>query len=176
MSQAGKHLVHQLKFVAGFQPVDVNTLPTEEFVSFKNYGHYTVVLMVGNLAGDIDVTLEQATAVAETGVKELIFATAQAFQVADTAGAGVLADKLESRTVTSSGATGCKVTLANATDDNMILIIEVDEEDLDVDNDFDCFGIKITDPAAAAVLSCLYIGSKPKYSGDGTTMPSAVVD
>lgn len=172
MSTAGKNLVDQLKFVVGFGPQDVDTQPTEDYVSFKNYGHWTVVLTAGVVGGDIDVTLKQATAVAGTGEKELIFATDHTWQQADWSAS----DAVTSRTVTNSGATGSKVTIANATDDTWMLIIEVDEEDLDVDNDFDCFRVDITDPAAASFLHCLYIGSKPKFSGDCTTMPSAIVD
>lgn len=172
MGQAGKNLVDQLKFVVGFGPQDVDTLPTEDYVSFKHYGHWTVILTCGVVGGDIDVTLKQATAVSGTGEKELIFATDKTWQIADYSAA----DTLTSRTVTSSGATGSKVTIANATDDTFVLIIEVDEEDLDVDNDFDCMRVDITDPAAASFVSCLYIGSKPKFSGDGTVMPSAIVD
>jgi hypothetical protein len=175
MNTAGKGLIDKLKFAAAFQPVDWNTPGTPDYVNLKNYGHVTIVLMVGNLAGDIDFTLLQATDVNATGEKELVFSTAHTWQIADTTAAGSGADTVTSRTVTNSGATGAKVTLANASDDNMILFIEIDEDDLDVNNGFTCLKVAATDPAAAGLLSCLYILSNGRYGGDGTVMPSAVV-
>ena len=35
-------------------------------------------------------------------------------------------------------------------------MIPIDASELDVDNDFDCVRVDLTDPAAAAIVSCTY--------------------
>jgi hypothetical protein len=61
-------------------------------------------------------------------------------------------------------------TLAAATHDNYIAIVEIKADDLDVDNAFDCIRPQLADPAAAAVIGILVELHDPRYRGDEENM------
>ena len=135
---ANNSSVEKVYRVRAFAPQDINgaTL-NEDVVSLKGYEHIDVVISVGNVAGDITVTLKQSSDVAGTGEKALAFDAMWKDQTKTT----VTSDTFD---------------IAAASDDNSIFVIPIDASELDVDNGFDCIRVDLTDPAAAALVSCTY--------------------
>lgn len=162
---SGLRLVDKIKPVIGLDPA-VPSSSTPDYVSLKFYKHLTAIVLVKNattVTGSA-ITLKQATAVAGTSEKALAFT--KMWANTDT-GAG---DTLTETAVTSSTFT------TDATNSkNLMYVIEVDTQDLDIDNGFDCVRVG-TGNATAATVTVLYILSQPRYSGSVGDLPSAIVD
>lgn len=128
------------------------------YVSMKNYRRATVIVDITNGATvtGTTVTLKQATAVAGTGEKALGFARmlANTDVAAGNAPSNYAETAVSSNTFTS-GTTNAK---------RLRYVIEVDAEDLDVANGFDCFRVD-ADGAANSVGSVSYILWGARYSG-----------
>ncbi len=164
-------LVQKYKFVnlligattsVGPGNIDTDAVRAFDYVSMKDYGHLTLVVQLGVTGGASNVTLLQASDVAATGEKALAFSTAYRNLTATGA-----ADALSSFAVTSD-------TFATSTNDGVMYVIEIDAEDLDVDNGFDCVTIAMSDPAAATNVNILAILSDSRYPG--ATPPTAITD
>lgn len=132
----------------------------DKYVSLKNYGHMTVVIITGAWAGGTAaVTLKQATAVAGTGAKALAFP----LQWNDAA---------ESGTLVKTAVVANTFNLATA---NKMYVIEVPAESLDVDGGFDCVTLAVATPGANAdFYGAIYVLPEAKYAQ--ATPPSALVD
>lgn len=156
-------LVEQSKIVTGLAPITPST-STPDYVSMKNYNRLTAIIIVDNgatVTGSA-ITLKQATAVAATGEKALSFSTVYANT--DTGAS----DALVSTAVTSDTFT---TDTTNAK--NLLYVIEVDENDLDLANGFDCVRVG-TANAANMVLSVVYILWPAKHGQ--ATPPTAITD
>lgn len=153
---SNKSIVETTKLVKAFNVLDINgqTL-NEDYVSLKNYEHVDVVIHVGNVAGNVTVTLKQATAVAGTGEKALAF--------------DYVYENGTKTTVSSD-----TFDILAASDDGNTFIIPIDASELDVANGFDCLRIDLTDPSAAALVSCYYHLNSARFAGDA--LPDPTVD
>lgn len=160
----GTQLVHQKKVFHAYTGVPSGATPP--YVSLKNYQHLTVVIAVQNattVTGSA-VGLSQATAVAGTGAKTLAFAKAWR-NIDQAAGDAVAEFAVAANTFTTD----------NTNSKRLLYVIEVEAEQLDLDNDFDCAGVTLGN-ATAATLSVTYILSIPRYSGRVENQPSALAD
>lgn len=160
-------MLERAKFVTGCAPAALaSTAGDGDYVSMKNYRRLTIVISIlnGSTVTGTAVTLLQATDVAATGAKALAFT--RMWANVDT-GAG---DTLTETAVTSNTFT---TNTTNAK--GLMYVIELTENDLDRDNNFDCVRF---DGASAAnsVGSVLYILSDPKYAPEGQALPSAIID
>lgn len=128
------------------------------YVSLKNYRRVTVVIDITNattVTGTV-VTLKQATAVAGTGEKALAFTR----MLANTdVGAGNAPSNYTETAVSSN-----TFTTSTTNSKRLRYIIEVDSEQLDMANGFDCFRVD-ADSASASVGSVSYILWGTRYSG-----------
>lgn len=118
-----------------------------DYVSLKGYSGATIVIMVDNattVTGGA-VTLKQATAVAGTSEKALVFAD----YLANT-------DVGAADTLVVTAATSNTFTTDATNDKNQLFVIEVDAADLDVANGFDCIRVDVAS-MANAVEGVLYI-------------------
>jgi len=155
-------LVEAAQIVGGISPIDLNDGSNAgDWVCMKNYGHCTVILYaaVGTTGSDPVITLDQATDVSGTDTKALnideiyhkvgtLLSTVSAFtRVTQTAG-----DGYDSHPI------------AGAETEN-IIVIEVDRDDLDADNGFDCLNVAVAQMGAAKIGCVLYILSEPRYTG-----------
>jgi len=133
---------------------------TDKYVSLKNYKRLTAIIQTGAWAGGTAaVTLKQATAVAGTSAKALSFAK----QFNDVTTSGTLVE-----TAVSSDT----FTIGTA---NKVYVIEIDAEQLDVNNGFDCVAVDIASPGANAdFYGVTYILSGARYAQ--STPPSALAD
>ena len=154
-------MVENNKSVFGAVPKSYSSAAmTAQYVSMKNYGHLTIIITTGAwAAGTAAVTLAQATAIAGTGTKALAMAYYWLGTLTD--------DALVKTAVTSD--------TFNLSAASKLVVIEVDAEDLDVDNGFDCVTLEVASPGANAdFYNVVYVLSQPRYSQP--TPPTALSD
>jgi len=161
--------VEEHQICAGFNPVDMNTGANNgDWVSMKLYNHLTCILFkgIGTAGEDPIFKMQQATAVAGTAAKDLLFTTIY-FK------AGTLTSIGEFTKVVQAAATS----YVNAVHAEVaaIYVVEFNAEDLDTEGGFDCVQASVADIGAGAnpqLGACLYILSEPRH----TPPPSAIVD
>jgi len=162
------HILEKCQIVSGFVPIDLAAAAqTGDYVSLKNYGRCAVVLFkaVGTAGEDPIITLTQATDVAGTGVKNLIFDRIDVKQGTQTA----------IGTFTTIANADHDYTEATAAENQAVWVIDVKAEDLDIDGGFDCIKAAIGDVGVGAQLGALlYILHEPRYAA--VPLPSAIVD
>lgn len=156
------------QLVAGIIPVDLaGGANAGDWVSLKQYGHVTCVLYkAAGVAGDDPIfKIQQATAVAGTSAKDLLFDTVYTKT-------GTLTSVGQFTKVTQTAATS--YTDATDAEKQAVYVVEFDAEDLDVENGFDCIQMSVADVGSGgAQLGCgFYILSNPRY----TPPPSAIAD
>ncbi len=158
-----KRLVDSAKLVTGLDSI-VPSSSTPDYVSLKNYGHFTAVILVKNattVTGSA-ITLKQATAVAGTSEKALAFT--KVWSNIDTGATDTLVETTVSSNTFTTDSTNSK---------NLMYVIEVDAAELDTANGFDCIRVG-TANATAATVTVLYVLSNPRYAG--ATPPAAITD
>lgn len=146
-------LLDKGKVVLGLAAV-VPSTSTPDYVSLKAHQKLTVIIISKNattVTGSA-ITLKQATTVAAGSEKALAFT--KRWTCADC----TAADTLVETAVTANTFTTQAVNSKNSID-----VIEVDADDLDADNNFDCVRAGTGD-ATAATLTVLYILHGPRYS------------
>lgn len=162
---AGTRLVDMMCIDVAAVPIDTTgAAVTGDYYSLKNYNHITFIITQGAWAGGTPaVTLKQASDVAGTGEKALSF----------------------TKMWTKTGLTGTKFTETAVTSDtfnltataNTITVLEIDADDLDLANDFDCVRFAIASPGANAdLISAVAILSGPRFAGASTDMPDPKAD
>lgn len=126
-------LVDKLKFVTGIAPgVLATTVGDGDYVSMKDYTNLTIVLTIDNATTvtGTAVTLKQATLVDGTGEKALAFD--KVWANIDTGAADTLVETAVTSDTFTSDTTNAK---------NLKYVMEINETDLDVANEFDCVRI-----------------------------------
>lgn len=135
-----------------------STLGDTTYVSLKNYRKCTIIISIadGTTVTGTAVTLKQATAVAGTGEKALGFTRMLAN-----------VDYAASKTMVETAVTNDTFTTQTTNSKDSLYIIEVNAEDLDMANGFDCMRVDATGHAATASRGCLvlYLLSGARYSG-----------
>lgn len=140
------------KVVVGLAPITPSS-STPDYVSMKGYQKLTVIIVQDNattVTGSA-ITLKQASVVAGTDEKALAFT--KRWTNADVGAS----DTLVETAVTSNTFTTQAVDNKNSVD-----VLEVDADDLDADNNFDCVRVG-TGNATAAVLAVIYILHGARY-------------
>lgn len=145
-------LIDDVKFVVGCAPAALtSTAGDGDYVSMKNYGRLTIVLLVDNattVTGGT-ITLKQSTAV---GGADQALAFTKMWANTDVGA---------SDTLVETAVTNNTFTTATTNDKNLMYVIEVDATDLDVADGYDCVRLDSTG-MANAVGSVLYILSECK--------------
>jgi hypothetical protein len=169
-------LLEQLKIVAGFLPVDMQTAANQgDYVSMAHYRRLLVVLFkaVGTAGDDPIIALEQAQNVAGLNAKALTFTKIYKNQAP--AGAPTVLTASDAL-VEVTQAAAASYTDAIAAEAAAIWAIEVRDTDLDIDGGFDCVAANVADVGGNAQLGCLfYILGEPRYPQSPTGMASAIV-
>jgi hypothetical protein len=161
----GLRLVDKAKMVVALHAV-VPSSSTPKYVSLKDYRHVTAIVSFKNattVTGSA-IALKQATAVAGTGEKALAFTTMWANT--DDASSVALTETAVSSNTFTTNATNSKTGF---------YIIEVDADDLDIDNSFDCFRVD-TGNATAATIEVTYILSCPRFAGSPGSLTNPLAD
>lgn len=135
-----------------------STLGDTTYVSMKNYRKCQILIYIadGTTVTGTAVTLKQATAIAGTGEKALAFTR----MLANT-------DYVASKTMVETAVTSNTFTTQTTNSKDSFYIIEVNSEDLDMANGFDCIRVDATGHAATAPRGCVVIYNMfgPRYSG-----------
>jgi hypothetical protein len=173
-------LMEQINIVTAFAPgTDINTDAEGDWVSLKGYAGCLVCFhkAAGTAGDDPSIALNQATAVAGTGVKALTF--------------NHIYHKIGATALSAIGQ-HTKVELATATADldlvsvnsvdlltdvgETLIVVNVRSSDLDVDNGFDCLQLVIEgdDLSNATLASAWYILYGARYPQVATE--SAIAD
>jgi hypothetical protein len=165
-----KHILEKLQIVAGIIPIDMEAGANNgDWVSMKNYGRCAIVVYkaAGTAGDDPVITVKQASDVGGTGAKALNFTRIDA-KVGLQTGIGQF--------TTITQAAGNTYTDLVSAEAQGLFVIDIQADDLDVDNGFDCVQVSIPDAGAAGaeIGSALYLLHEPRYSA--AAMPSAIVD
>jgi hypothetical protein len=135
-----------------------STLGDTTYVSMKGYRKLQIVIGIadGTTVTGSTVTLKQATAIAGTGEKALAFTR----MLANT-------DYAASKTMVETAVTSNTFTTQTTNSKDSLYIIEVDADDLDVANGFDCVRVDMTGHAATSSRGAfvLYNLFGARYSG-----------
>ena len=155
-------LIQNKKIVQGLAPINPSTT-VPDYVSLKGYSKLSIIINIDNgTATGGAISLVQATAVAGTGEKTLGFTIVYKNE-----------DTSASDTLVSTAVVSDTFTPSSVNDDNLLYIIEVDADELDVDNFFDCVRV-VTADATAAVTGIVYVLGGTRYPQE--TPPSAIID
>ena len=158
-----KRLVDSAKVVTGL-PCTTPSTSTPQYVSLKNYQHFTAIITCKNattVTGSA-ITLKQATAIAGTSEKALAFT--KVWANTDTGAGDALTETAVASNTFTTNSTNSK---------NLKYVIEVDAAELDTVNGFDCIRVGTGD-ATATVVNVEYVLSSPRFAG--ATPPSAITD
>ena len=161
-----QELIKNVHIVQGLQPVAVSSV-TPDYISMRNYGHLTIVLMIAISSGTDTgaFAIKQATAVAGTSAKA-IGNVDTVWKNLDTA--------TEQFTKDTTSCVNGAITVGGVAK-NLIYVFEVDKRDLDVDNSFDCVGCTLAD-ITNGTASIAYILSEPKWMDENATAPVSIAD
>lgn len=146
--------------VAGIGLLLTSTLGDTTYVSMKNYRRLQIIIAIadGTTVTGTAVTLKQATAIAGTGEKALAFTR----MLANT-------DYAASKTMVETVVTSNTFTTQVVNSKDSVYVIDVDADDLDAANGFDCVRVDCTGHAATSSRGCivLYNLYGARYSGGG---------
>jgi hypothetical protein len=164
-----RRFADEFQVVPAIIPVNLATgANAGAWVSLKNYSHCTIAIFkgIGTAGEDPVISVLQATAVAGTSSKALNTARLSA-----KIGATTLAAVAAFTEVTQAAA--ATYTDAASAENEALWLIDVNAEDLDVENGFDCLSVSIADVGTNAQIGCaLYILSGPRY----TPPPTAIAN
>lgn len=163
---SGTRFVDKQKVV----PALVGTVPsssTPKWVSLKGYNHVQAAVYVINTTGVTGsaIALQQAKAVAGTNAKALSFT--KVWTSTDIANSVALTQ------ATVSSNTFTTVNTANAV---IAYFIEVDADDLDMANGFDCFQVTTGNATNANVTVIYTLGNVPRYAGGFNSFMNPLAD
>lgn len=160
-------LVENAKIVLGAVGLANAAAIDGDRVSMKDYGRCAIILAIAPASGtDVTaVTLKQSKTVDNSPSTEKALGLTRMWKNADV----TLADALVETTV---AANTFNTSAAAKTE---LFVIEIDQNDLDVDNEFDCVRVALSDPGSVSTpVAAIYVLYQPRYSG--ATPPSAIVD
>ena len=129
-------------------------------INMAKYNHVTFIISVGAIGNNATVTVLGASDSAGTG------GVAMAYNYYLSTGGAAVKAVLESALV-SVAATG--YTLLAASDDNEIMVIEVDADEI-VTNSKPYIGVNVAN-AAACLVSVVAVCMQPRYAANPASMP-----
>ena len=160
-------LIDVLKPVMGCAPAALTGAAGDgDYISMKNYTKLTVLISVlnGSTVTGGAVTLKQASAVAGTGEKALSFS--KMYSNIDCAAADALTETAVVSDTFTTDTTNSK---------QLMYAIEVDAEQLDKANGFDCVRVDVAS-MANAVAGVTYLLWGARYSKPAGGLPAAITD
>lgn len=147
-------LVEWMGIETGVLPKDITgAAQVGDYVSLKNYDHCTIIIQQGAWAGGTPaVTLEQATDVANSLSDSKTLAFTKRWTKVGVTGTTFVETAVVSNTFNLPAVA------------NTINVLEIDAQDLDVTNGFDCLTAKVASPSTNAdLLSITYLLSGARF-------------
>lgn len=169
-SGSGGRAVDNLALVMAGGPVLLNTAGLDSArVSMKDYARIAFVIGVAPASGTdaSAVTLKQSKTVADSPSTEKALSFSKVYKC----GAPGTSDTLVETTVTNDTfSTSAAAALE-------LWVIEVNQDDLDTDNGFDCVRVRMSDPGSVSTPAfILAIGYDARFPSDVSRKPSMIVD
>lgn len=164
-------LAEGAQIVPAVMPVDLNSGANPgDWVSLKNFGRCTIVVLADNGTGanDLTLTVEQAINVAGDNNKALNF---ERIAVKQATALNAVAQWTE---IEQSAAN--TYTEGTNGEDELLYAIDITPEMLDMDNDFDCVQVSLNQVGAAKVGTAFYILTNPRYAGGAADLPGAIAN
>lgn len=152
-------------------PLDLQTARSGDYVSLKNAQGVCFVVFkgVGTAADDPDFTVQQASDVAGTGAKDVTFTQVYKKQGTLTAvGSWTSETQAASATYSADG---------TSAEEQAVYVIQIDADELDVDNGFDCVTMNAADVGGNAQLGCvlaILYGLRQKAAPEN--LPNSIAD
>ena len=172
---AKKALGRIFDVVMGIAPLDLQTARNGDYVSLKNAGHLTVVVIKGQGTDgdDPSLTFQQASDVAGTGAKNL--AIIDEYWEKEENAANLEATGVWTRVTQTASQT---VAPGDPSAQSAALyVFEIDAADLDVANGFDCVRVNVGDTGNNAQLGAmLYILSELRYPQAPQNLANSIID
>lgn len=145
------NLVENFQIVEAIAP-QAGAAITGDYISMQKANHVTVLVHIAQAnAAPVAITIEQATAVAGTASKALATAV-PIYLVADAATSDLWVAQTAAVAYTTT-----------ATLKHKLVAFEIDAEDLDVANGFDCITVKTAASDATNITQAAYICGKLRY-------------
>jgi hypothetical protein len=163
---SGTRFVDKSKFVCALHSI----LPSgavPKWVSLKGYNHLTAIVTFKNattVTGSA-IGLSQATNVAGATPKVVPFTKTWA-NLDDAASVALTETAVVSNTFTTSAVNS----------KSGFYIIEVDADDLDINNGFDCIQVTVGNGVANAIEVDYILGNIPRYSGEPGSFADPLLD
>lgn len=161
-----------IDIIPAIVPADLQTARDGDWVSLKNAQGCAVVVYkgAGTAGDDPSITIEQASDVAGTGAKVLNAISEFYKKIGTLTSVGTwtkvtqTADELVTVDTVSAEAEG-------------IWVFNIENDQLDVDNGFDCLRVRIADTGTNAQLGCaFYILHGLRFAATPANLPSAIAD
>ncbi len=151
------------KIVQCIAPVDGNGgIVQAARVNMAKYEHVAFIVGIGNLAADIILTMYSAATSLAAG-------TVMNFNYRRSTTPGALVSVVDTTPMVNTAA----LTIANATEDNDCIVIEVNAADLPaVARQY--VGIDFSNAAAASLISCIAVCMWPRYAAEPNLMPDPI--
>lgn len=169
-------ITEQIQIVPGQAagPADLNgAAVTGDYVSLANYETCCVLVYAGDgsAGGDLDVKLYQATDVDGTGAKVLNALETGRVYTKQHASSFATVGQWTAETQATADE---QYTDATSGEQVNLWALEVNVNDLDRDNGFDCIRADIADPSAGKIAALLYLLGGAKYAQKPDLMVSAI--
>lgn len=159
--------------VAAIVPLDLGTARVGDWISLKNAQGVCIVFFkgVGTDGDDPTLTVQQATAVAGTGAKDLVALTrVYKKQGALLTAVGVWTEVAQAAAATYAGD-------ATSAQEQAVYVLQIEADQLDVDGGFDCVNVSCSDVGNNAQLGCaLYILYGLRHQTAPQNLPNAIID
>lgn len=164
--------LERLQIAAGIAPIALTTARTGYAVSMKNYRRCLVLFFkgIGTAGDDPTITLAQGTDIAFGTNKVLNFT-----KVWHKQDLTKLSDVGQWTEVTQSA--GATYTDATSAEQMVLWAIEIHQQDLDINNNYDCIRASISDVGTNSQIGCvLYIMLDPIYPASPANMRAVTAD
>lgn len=170
----GTALGRLFDLIPAVEPLDLQTARNGDWVSLKNAQHITVVVYkgVGTDGDDPTFTFQQASDVAGTGAKNLAVIEEYWEKEAGTDLTGTGTWTRVTQTAAATVSPGDP-----SAQDAAMYVFEIDAEEFDVDNGFDCFRLQVGDTGTNAQLgTVLYILSGLREQRAPQSLVNSITD
>lgn len=158
--------------VPAIVPLDLQTARTGDWVSLKNAQGVAIVFFkgAGTAGDDPTLTVQQATDVAGTSAKNLSTITAVHKKQGTLTSVGTWTTSTQAAAATYAGD-------GTSAEEQAVYVIEIEADELDVDNGFDCINVACSDVGTNAQLGCaLYILYGLRHGTTPAGLPNSIAD
>lgn len=167
-----KPLGSAFDIIPGIVPLDLQTARDGDWVSLKNAQGVCIVFFkgAGTAGDDPTLTVEQATDVSGTSAKNLSVITAVHKKQGTLTSVGTW-------TTSSQSAAATYVGDGTSAEEQAVYVIEIESDQLDADNGFDCVRVRCSDVGTNAQLGCaLYLLYGLRHQTAPANLPNSIAD